>query len=201
LLFLQKQIGSLRGNDLLRKAYLEYPYYATRSSIVSNVLAKKDYQLVLTFSASEKSPNLFTLGYEGISIDKYLNILISHNIFALVDVRKNPISHKFGFSKNQLKRYVENIGCTYFHFPELGVPSNLRQNLSSEQAYTDLFVKYAEEILPANTEALGRLQNIIEENRRVALTCFEENFVCCHRSKITEYFANDSSFSFPITHL
>lgn len=199
--FLHENIGKLRGNDLLRKAYLDYPFYALRSHIAPNILSDSEYQKVLSYQNHDSSSCLFTIGYEGISIDKYLSKLISSNISTLVDVRKNPISKKYGFSKNQLKRHIENIDIQYVHFPELGVPSNLRQNLNNEHAYKNLFREYEEVILRRETQAIGNLRDLIYTNKRVALTCFEASYECCHRSKITEYFENDSSFQIPIIHL
>jgi len=128
-------------------------------------------------------------------------MLILHNVKILVDVRKNPISRKYGFSKHQLQRYVENIQIAYIHLPELGVPSGMRQNLDSDQAYAKLFKQYERDILSRQPEAVAKLRQIIGARERVALTCFEADHTSCHRSKITEYFQSDPSFEIPITHL
>jgi len=52
---------------------------------------------------------LFTIGYEGISLEEYFNRLIKNDVKVLVDVRNNPLSMKFGFSKTQLKRFCEKL--------------------------------------------------------------------------------------------
>lgn len=198
---LKSEVGSLRGNNLLRKVYLEYPYYATRSVVVGEVLDRVEAETIEMAKPTESAPGLFTLGYEGLSIDRYLDVLISHSIIALVDVRKNPVSRKFGFSKNRLEKAVENVSISYIHIPELGVPSDMRHALSSREDYTRLFTTYSTKILPANQDALELLHSIVKSKTRVALTCFEEEPTCCHRSQITKYFAEDSTFDIPITHL
>jgi uncharacterized protein (DUF488 family) len=198
---LANDIGSLRGRELLKKVYLEYPYYASKSLIAQDLLDANEYRTVEQSRNGKNSPNLFTIGYEGITIDSYLSKLIDNDILVLVDVRKNPISKKYGFSKSQLKRYVENIDIAYVHLPELGIPSELRQNLDSEQAYLALFKQYDNDILPRQNEVLAKLKSLIYEKKRVALTCFEASYCFCHRSRVTQYFQNDPSFEIPVQHL
>jgi uncharacterized protein (DUF488 family) len=201
LLELASEARNLRGDDLLKQVYLDYPYYASRSTIASRILNKQEYEMIKNCANNDNSISMFTIGYEGITIDKYLNKLIQNNIHTLVDVRKNPISQKYGFSKNQLKRYVESIGIDYLHLPDLGVPSSMRKNLDSDQAYNDLFAQYRSQILPEHTDSLGELKDLLVERKRIALTCFEALHTHCHRSEITTYFQNDPFFSFPIIHL
>lgn len=198
---LSQEVGQLRGNDLLRKVYLEYPYYATQSIIASKILTKRDYEGILQLRNEDCSPGLFTIGYEGITIDKYLDLLIENNISTLIDVRKNPISRKYGFSKSQLQRYTTNVGIRYFHFPELGIPSELRQNLNEETSYKILFEQYTNNMLPKQSDTIEKLRGIIFERGRAALTCFEADYKCCHRSKLAEHLQNDPSFKIPIVHL
>src|SRR2546430_11233836 len=84
---LVKEIGSLRGQKLIRKVYLEFPHYASRSNIVLKLLEQDDYEEISNVWNSDCSPCLFSIGYEGLSIDAYLNVLISNNISVLIDVR------------------------------------------------------------------------------------------------------------------
>src|SRR5262249_22222121 len=89
---LLSKIGSLRGDKLLRKVYIEYPYYASRSVVAEEILTPKEYKLIAASRNSEESACLFTIGYEGLTIDEYLSVLIANNIKVLADIRKNPIS-------------------------------------------------------------------------------------------------------------
>lgn len=196
-----REFRNLRGKALIRSAYLAMPYYASRSEIASELLSRAEYERVQKTRNTDTSSRLFTLGYEGISVDRYLSKLIENNVHVLVDVRKNPISKKYGFSKRQLQKYVESIGIDYVHLPELGVPSNLRQNLDSPEAYEKLFADYEINILPLQTQALSSLRSIIATKHRVVLTCFEASYASCHRSRIALYFQNDPAFGIQITHL
>lgn len=147
------------------------------------------------------TPCLFTIGYEGLSIDAYLNLLLASNVLALIDVRKNPVSMKYGFSKSRLMEYTSDVGIRYFHMPELGIPSSLRRDLDSAASYRLLFEYYRSQILPEQFEAIEKLKNISREQGRVALTCFEADHQFCHRHKITEYLASESDFETLIVHL
>jgi uncharacterized protein YwgA len=73
---LVKEIGSLRGEKLISKVYLEFPYFASRSTIVSKVLEHNDYEQISRAWNADSSPCLFSIGYEGLSIDAYLNVLL-----------------------------------------------------------------------------------------------------------------------------
>ena len=195
------EIGILRGEKLIRKAYLEYPYYASRSEIADKVLRQAEYERVCKTRNITDIPCLFTIGYEGMTIDAYINVLLANNVKVLVDVRKNPLSMKYGFSKTKFADYTRYAGILYFHIPELGVPSKLRQNLSSPNAYNTLFDFYYTEILPNQKDAIARLRNILAEQKRVAITCFEENPQFCHRHKIVEFLENIDSFDTKVVHL
>lgn len=126
------------------------------------------------------------IGYEGKSIDAYLNELVKNNISLLCDARKNPLSMKYGFSKNQLKKYCENLGIHYVHIAELGVDSNKRQNLNTSQDYAILFDEY-KKTLANRQEGLNKVLHLLEKHRRIALTCFEKEHRECHRHCISDH--------------
>ena len=195
------EIGELRGKELIRKVYLECPYYASRSTIAQRVLEQAEYQQISKIRNNAETACLFTIGYEGLSIDAFLNILLSKNIAALVDVRKNPISMKYGFSKTRLANYTRMAGILYFHIPELGVPSDLRHDLNSVTAYKKLFEYYIAQILPEQKEAVEELKTLLNDHKRVAISCFEADHEFCHRHKIAEYLQNEPCFGIPVIHL
>lgn len=133
-----------------------------------------------------QSQMLFTIGYEGKSIDTYLNELIENNVSLLCDVRKNPLSMKYGFSKNQLKKYCNNLDIMYEHIPELGIASQKRQHLNNKQDYQSLFRSYRQE-LPKQKNGLGQVLALLQRHNRIALTCFEKEHQNCHRHCVSDY--------------
>lgn len=176
----------VRGDQLIKKIYLEYPSYTVRSKISSRLLSSEERNQVSTFWNFDESPCLFTLGYEGLSIDAFLNILITNNLHALIDVRNNPYSMKYGFSYPGIQNNMERVGITYYHIPELGIPSELRKGLGTKESYTNLFTYYEEKILPCHLDQIERIKLLVQKHSRVALTCFEGDYQFCHRHKITD---------------
>ena len=127
---------------------------------------------------------LASIGYEGRTFENYLNSLIRNGIKILCDVRKNPISRKYGFSKSTLKNACEKIGIEYRHFPELGIPSYDRTDLRCQSDYDDLFARYEKTVLHNHGDTLDVLVRLVEANGCIALTCFEANPAQCHRTRI-----------------
>ena len=112
------------------------------STIAEKILNEEYYNRVLNTIPNQNRKSIFTIGYEGVSLEKYLNKLVKNNIKLLVDVRKNPLSMKYGFSKTLLKRFCESLGIKYIHIPEVGINSNKRQTLEKQEDYDILFESY-----------------------------------------------------------
>ncbi|GCE09306.1 hypothetical protein KDAU_66350 [Dictyobacter aurantiacus] len=195
------EIGELSGEALLHKVVLEIPHYFSRSSHVKSLFPDQEYELFSACWNQSQEPTFFTIGYEGLSIDAYLDLLISNNVAALIDVRKNPLSMKYGFSKKRLAYFLSEADITYMHVSELGIPSNLRHDLQDETDYRQLFDFYSTHILPAQLDYLIWLKQIAKDYKRVAITCFEAHHLCCHRHRIAAYLIKEPDFQMPIIHL
>ena len=191
----------LRGKKLVRHVYLNYPYFATRSEIAGRVLSPGEQWTVEAHANKESVPVLFTAGYEGLTIDAYIDKLIRNNVAMVVDVRRNPISMKYGFSKTRFSSYLRSAGIKYEHIPQLGIQSSLRKNLETKEDYSRLFETYAKHSLPQREEELLRVRNLLAEHKRIALTCFESDHTSCHRHKITERLEHTKGWGIPIKHI
>lgn len=180
------QIACERGDALIRRAYKEYPYYAIRSKITSRILPEKemDDQGRETYDQAEQV--LFTIGYEGKSIEGFMNALIHNDVRLLCDVRKNPQSRKFGFSKVRLKHIAETVGIEYIHIPDLGIESEMRRRLKTLQDYKTLLISYAK-MLPSKAHSLEQIFTLLQQNTRIALMCYEQDAEMCHRHIIRDY--------------
>ena len=113
----------------------------------------------------------------------------------IVDVRRNPVARRYGFHKSSLSRLCSKVNIEYVHVPELGIPSDLRQNLDCQAAYDRLFEQYERELLPQAQaqEALCRLAQLLS-SKPTALMCMEAEPTMCHRSRV----ANDGNWSGPV---
>jgi uncharacterized protein (DUF488 family) len=195
------QAKNLRGKRLVRAAYKEYPEYAVRSEIASTVFTQEELQEIKKRFEPETKPTIMTIGYEGKSIDAYLNKLIRNGVIALIDVRKHPISRKYGFSKTKLSSFMENASISYYHLSGLGISSKLRKGLNGIESYRKLFEVYEKQILPENQEALEKLRDIFEKHQRIALACYEKEYIMCHRHKLAKVLQNNLNTIYPISHL
>ena len=201
LLELRKEIGNMRGDDLIRYVYTNYPYYAIHSTIAAEILSEEEMESVLDAVPTQEGFCLFTIGYEGKTIEAYVNQLIQYRVRVLCDVRKNPLSRKYGFSKQALKRIVERFGISYIHFPDLGISSNKRKGLSTNTDYTALFDEYERETLPNQRAKLHQIADILETNERIALTCFELDHKACHRNRVVHALQKLSGWRHPVKHI
>lgn len=183
----------LRGNQLIKYVYEQFPYYATKSKIAHQVLDKPP-----TVEKGRDGETLYTLGYEGMSIEAYVNKLIKNGINVLCDVRKNPLSRKFGFSKGIMARLLPRLNISYVHIPELGIASSLRKELRDPSDYEDLFRNYNKS-LPSKANHLSAIQELIEKKKNVALACYEHEPSFCHRSHISGFM--EKKYSVNVNHL
>jgi len=183
-----RKFGKLSADELLRLTYEKFPYYATRSQIAKEVLGDDEQALKRVNNARRvRGPSaVTTLGYEGRSLETYLNLLLRSGISILCDVRRNPLSRKYGFSKNALKSGCEGVGIRYEHLPELGIPSEERRSLDTQADYDALFARYRETYLPKQDSSLSKLAAWANEGERIALTCFELQPQQCHRHCVSE---------------
>ena len=191
----------VRGKELIRHVYRAYPYYAINSEIRDEVLSVSDQKKVWASRPVPKPARLFTIGYEGKSLEYYLNQLIAQSVDVLCDIRRNPVSKKYGFSKRQLKSAVEALGMIYIHIPELGIESRRRQNLHSAQDYRSLFNEYVQTTLSRSEKSVSRIISLIREHGRLALTCFEADHDCCHRGCVVEALKGREDFHHRVVHL
>ena len=170
------QFGSFREKDLVDYVYRQYP----GMTIFSKIRQLKNYY--------RNETGIVTIGYEGRNIDRFLMLLVENKVGKLIDVRKNPFSMKYGYSKNQLMNVLERIGISYLHLPELGIESDQRQNLTEKKA-AGLFRRYAQE-LGAKEDLLDTIKALAQKER-VALMCFEADESACHRGVIAQRFREE----------
>ena len=179
---------SVRGDALVADAYRRYPYYAIRSEIADQVLQDDQPTLDRIESTRPKAApsRLFTIGYEGRTLESYLNLLIRVGATLLCDVRRNAISRKYGFSKTTLERACSGVGIRYEHLPELGIDSRRRRGLKTEADFKNLFKEYVQKSLPNQSDALERIDGWSRSGESVALTCFELEAGQCHRHCVAD---------------
>lgn len=201
ILEIKKSFGHLTSTELIKYTYIQFPYYATLSRIVKSILTPQEYISVKNYIPDNKKTALITIGYEGRTLENYLNKLIINGVRVLCDVRKNSLSMKYGFSKSQLKFACEGVGIKYFHFPEFGIESNKRKVMVTQNDYDELFDEYKDTILRSTEIEQLKLLDLLKKEKRIALTCFEANIHQCHRKHLAESIASLPDFNYQLTHI
>lgn len=196
-----KLYGSMSANALMKHTYVHYPFSALNSLKASTLLSETELKKVDAVRNKDESITLFTIGYEGVSPEAYLNKLIKNNVHVLVDVRKNALSMKYGFSKSQLKRFCEGVGIQYIHLPDVGIQSDKRQTLHSQSDYDLLFEDYKQTCIPQTKGTQEEILQLLIDKKRIALTCFEANICQCHRKPLAEAITNLPGFKYILKHI
>lgn len=126
--------------------------------------------------------NLYTFGYEGMSLEAFIVRLKEAGVRTVVDVRQLPLSRKKGFSKRSFAAALHASGLAYEHIPALGCPKQIRDRYKDDadwSTYARQFTKY----LSGQSLAVMELAKF-SKSTSACLICFEADFNYCHRSLV-----------------
>ena len=193
--------GKMSANALMKHTYINFPFYAIKSEAAENILTKDELDKVIKAKPKGNKTVLFTIGYEGISLEEYLVRLLKNDVKVLVDVRNNPLSRKYGFSKSQLIKYCANLGIDYVHIPEVGIQGDQRQELNTQNDYDKLFDVYRKNNLSKTRTSQNEILKLLKQHKRIALTCFEANICQCHRKHLAEAIETLPGFDYQVKHI
>jgi uncharacterized protein (DUF488 family) len=130
------------------------------------------------------SRELYTAGYEGVTIDTFISNLLCNDIECVLDVRALPLSRKPGFSKTQLAQRLLRAKINYIHLGELGSPKPLREKLKSTGDYPAFFKKM-DRYLTSKKDAIEEAYYHVKNNL-CCLMCFERYAEQCHRKIVAQ---------------
>lgn len=193
--------GTLDREALVRDTYVRYPYTAMHSEMAARLLNAQEREAVQRSLPPAGPEGLYTIGYEGLDLDAFLNKLIRARIAVLCDVRRNAFSMKYGFSKKQLQSACEGVGIRYEHLPDVGISSDERQELNTQADRDALFARYAERTLPHTLPVQEHIAQLVAQHGRVAIMCFEHEVGCCHRNALSKSITALPGFHGQLVHL
>ena len=81
---------------------------------------------------------------------------------------------------------LERLGIEYYHCPELGIASDKRDELVTQADYDALFEEYENTVLKKNHHSIRGLSNLLNNRKRIAVTCFEKLPQQCHRTRVAK---------------
>ena len=165
------QYGELSSEEVIDYVYNRYPWFASRSKL------RPPGEMKTAPVAA------YTIGYEGRSLDAFMNQLIHRGIRRIIDVRRNAYSMKYGFSRGVLGPTADKCGMDYVHVPEVGIASDKRQDLKTRADFDRLLDRYESELLPGKEGDVRRVGELLTE-KPAALLCYEADPTMCHRGRL-----------------
>ena len=128
----------------------------------------------------QPSSHFFTLGYQNLSARSLLEILRSNRVQILIDVRRNALSRKPGFSRQALETTLTKAGIEYVHLPNLGTPPSIR-NYYCRVGNVELALEQYGQYISSRKNELKLLMDMVT-SRTYCLLCLESDPRRCHRS-------------------
>jgi len=135
-----------------------------------------------------KIRKIYTLGYEKMTADDFLNILQVNNIQIVVDVRDKPYSRNKNFSQKNLVECLKQAGIDYLHLQALGSSQYLRNKVRKDSDYNFFFSEYEKHL--QNQHELLKLLHETLQKKAICLLCYEKDARLCHRRLIAERLAS-----------
>ncbi len=140
---------------------------------------------------------VYTIGYEGTDIERFVETLKATGVKVLADVRAIALSRKKGFSKTALKNRLAEEGIEYLHFMGLGDPKPGRD--AARAGRYDQFRKiYGKHLSTDGAQvSLNELRRVVKVSA-TCLLCFERDPNVCHRSIVTHELTKDGMEAFDL---
>ena len=133
---------------------------------------------------------IFTIGYEGTDIERFIAALQGAHVEVLADVRAVTVSRKAGFSKNGLRARLAEAGIEYVHLGSLGDPKPGREAARAGK-YDEFRAIYGKHLATDDAQvALFTLAHLASD-RKTCLMCFEREPSECHRTIVARAIPGD----------
>jgi len=126
---------------------------------------------------------IFTIGYEGTTMDAFLAALKEAGVEQVIDVRALPLSRRPGFSKNSLAATLRDAGIDYVHLKALGTPKPGR-DAAKKGDWRTMERVYAGQLELPEAQAEAAKMRALAAEKRSALLCFERDPHHCHRTML-----------------
>lgn len=123
---------------------------------------------------------LYSIGYQGKSLEELCSKLAECSVRVLVDVRERAWSNRPEFRKGVLSEGLGRSGIDYLHLRAAGNPFRPRKGVPVPQ---DLCLRYYSEYLAGSPDVVSSIA-LLSETKRVALFCYEADAGQCHRGII-----------------
>lgn len=128
---------------------------------------------------------IVSVGYEGRTIEAFVDQLVRAGVKTVADVRLNAISRKAGFSKTRLREALATAGIEYLHMRSLGNAKDNREPFWNGRVEEGRRVFRESLESPAAESSLEELSALVR-SQVVAVLCFESDVEKCHRKVVID---------------
>jgi len=135
------------------------------------------------------TPPLFTIGYQGRTLDQFIEILRENKIKTVIDIRFSAVSRfKPDFRDSNLSLDLPLAGIKYARYREFGVPFEWQTPYKAGVVSFECLDRYYRWNVSKNTD-FKAFVNGVKKSSPAALMCFERyatptrgQKIACHRS-------------------
>lgn len=128
---------------------------------------------------------IFTIGYEGVTMDEFIAALHKAGVERVIDVRALPLSRRPGFSKSTLAASLQAAGIDYVHLKALGTPKRGRDAAKKGDVAT-LREVYDDQLALPEAQAAAAQMRALAAEKPSALLCYERDPCHCHRTLLLQ---------------
>ncbi len=134
--------------------------------------------------------NLYTIGFTQKSAERFFELIKTHHVTMLIDIRLNNKSQLAGFTKGEdLKYFLKEIcGCEYRHCvefaPTKAILDGYKKKLFSWEEYVRQYLPLME-----SRHAVEKFLSTFSEAENICLLCSEPTPEQCHRRLLAEMIA------------
>lgn len=127
---------------------------------------------------------IYSVGYEGMTVESLVDRLTGAKVTTLIDVRLNPSSRKPGFSRTRLTEVLAAAGIEYVHEKDLGNPPDNRDSFRTGDGESGR-TRMRSMLENGSGTALDRVVDRAADER-IAILCVEREQDRCHREVIID---------------
>jgi uncharacterized protein (DUF488 family) len=133
---------------------------------------------------------LYTIGYHGKSLEKFIRQLQAAGVDAVIDIRLRNTSHLAGYTKRDDLAFLlqEGFGIAYEHHAELAPTDEIMDTYRSEGDWEAYVARFGPLLASRAGENVGR--EIVKRFRAPCLLCAEPTAERCHRRLVAQFWAD-----------
>jgi len=159
--------GKLRGERLMIEHYCQYPFYATRSEILEQVLPNLYYrQRVIRARAPRIKGGVLTF-YLEFYLERFLNQLLQNSVNLIVKLQPNPCGAE-GVATKTLMKACKDLDIRYEHLPDLDYAEYCSEQWPNRTIWMDAYEQRIK-----SSPGLSTIRTWLNEGHRLALVDVE----------------------------